>query len=54
MPSALDGTMLLLVSAVYLGLVASLNMLEGVKFLLFLPVPVFLAIFLVYAVQHKS
>ena len=54
MPSAFDGTMLLLVSAVYLGLVSTLNILEGVRFMLFMPVPIFLGIFLVYAIQHKN
>jgi len=53
MPSMMDGTVLLLVVVAYMGLVANLNIINSARFILYLPVPMFLAIYLIYAVKAR-
>lgn len=54
MASFLDGIVLLLVSTGYFAFVNSMNILATAKFLLYLPLPIFLVIFLIYAINHKT
>lgn len=49
----MDGTVLLLVVVAYMGLVANLNIINSARFILYLPVPMFLAIYLIYAVKAR-
>ena len=54
MPNMMDGTLLLLVVVAYMGLVANLNIINSARFILYLPVPIFLAIYLIYAIRAKT
>ena len=49
MATALDGAVVLILSAAYLLFVNALNLIQGAKFLLWMPAVVLLVIFFIYS-----